>query len=73
MAVSQIVVRGYGAWSSVNRLPTLGYTSAIEQPPEAIGVEMALDNNRPHYRLSPAKVHYALTQQAAHYRVNEGR
>jgi hypothetical protein len=68
-----IVVRGYGAWSGVNYLPTLGYTSAVELPPETIGVEMALNNSRPHYRLSSVKVHYAFTHHAVHYRVNEGR
>lgn len=49
------------------------FTIGDIEPPEAIGLEMALDNSRPHYRLSPAKVHYALTQQAAHYRAEEGR
>lgn len=49
------------------------FTTGDKLPPEAIGAEMALDNSRPHYRLSPAQVQYALTQQAAHYRVNEGR
>ena len=73
MAASNIVVRGYGIWAGVNYLPTLGYVAIAEQSPDAIGVEMALGNDRSHYRLSQAKVQYALTQQAAHYRVNEGR
>lgn len=73
MAISTIIVRGYGAWSGAHYLPTLGFTSAVEQPPETIGVELALGSSRPHYRLSSAKAHYALTQKAAHYRVNEGR
>lgn len=29
MAISDIVVFGYGSWSTVNDLPTLGYTPSI--------------------------------------------
>lgn len=57
----------------LNLWPPFDATRLAETPPETIGIEMALDNSHPHYRLSPAKVHYALTKQSTHYRVNEGR
>ena len=60
-------------WPILYMLDWAATQNGADLPPESVGAEMALDNNRPHYRLSPAKVHYTLTNQAAHYKVNEGR
>ena len=60
MAASAIVVRGYGSWSTVGKLPTLGYTTAGVVVPTVPGMEYADTGERLHYRvLARERLHYA--------------
>jgi len=62
MAISTIVVRGYGTWSGVNYLPTLGYKPALEVPPGPYGAELALNARRTQFALNSRRTQYEVKE-----------
>ena len=71
MAASAIVVRGYGSWSTVAKLPTLGYTTAGVVVPTVPGMEYKAQDTRLHYRIPDTRLHAKAPDTRLHQSTEE--
>ena len=55
---SDLIAQGFGSWSTVNKVPTLGLGSAPVTPPTDGGMEWSLDNNRLEWRLDNTRLEW---------------
>lgn len=69
--VSNIVVLGFGSWSSVNKLPTLGFSIGQITVPSVPGLEYTVSASRLHYTVPTSRLQYTETQHRLHYTVPE--
>ena len=59
---SDLIALGFGSWSTVARVPTLGFAIATPTPPADGGLEWALQDSRLEWAPDgPAAMEYALT------------
>lgn len=56
--ISDIVVQGFGVWSIVTRLPTIGFGPERDSIPVIPGAEYRVDADRLHYKLPADRMHY---------------
>ncbi len=68
---ADIVVRGYGAWSGVAALPSLGYGRDFEAVPTVPGIERTADDNRLHARAPDNRLHATADDNRLHVRAKE--
>lgn len=56
--INDIVCLGYGSWSSVNTLPTLGFGAAAVVVPTKPGLEFTLPESRMHFAMPESRMHF---------------
>ena len=68
---SDIVVWGYGSWSGINALPTLGYGRDFEAIPQLPGIERTVADYRLHVRARDHRLHATADDNRLHARAKE--
>lgn len=71
MAVSSIVVFGYGSFGAVNRLPTLGYYMPASIAPGVPGIELTAPDDRPHFSATSERLHFTARLDRLHLTIEE--
>ena len=64
--VNDVVSIGFGSWSGVNQLPTLGFGIATVSAPSVPGMEFAAPDQRPHYEVFDGRPHYKVPDNRPH-------
>ncbi len=57
---SDLVAQGFGSWSTVNKVPTLGLGSAAVTPPADGGMEWLIPNTRLDWTIANTRLEWAL-------------
>jgi len=65
--VNDIVVLGFGSWSDVNGLPTLGFGIGSVTVPDVPGIEYRATDQRTHYKADDRRLHYRADDKRPHY------
>jgi hypothetical protein len=68
---STVLTMGFGAWGSVNLLPTLGFGQSAAVVPDVPGVELRMPHDHMHYALPKNRMHYRLPYDRMHSEVGE--
>ena len=57
---SDLIAQGFGSWSTVNRVPTLGLGSAAVTPPTDGGMEWMIPDTRLEWTIANTRLEWAL-------------
>lgn len=71
MSIATVVTGGFGAFGSVNLIPTLGFSVGIVIVPNIEGLEYTMPSSKGHYSFDDKKAHYAMPNSKAHYKFKD--
>ncbi len=57
---SDLIAQGFGSWSTVNKVPTLGLVAAAVTPPADGGLEWSIPNTRLEWTIANTRLEWAL-------------
>ena len=57
---SDLIAQGFGSWSTVDKIPTLGFSIATPNPPLDGVIEWTLTNTRAEWTLTDTRIEYSL-------------
>ena len=60
---TDIIAYGFGSWSTVAKVPTLGFLSGTVQVPTASGPEWTMTENRLHSTIPEKRMHWVITEE----------
>ena len=58
MAIKDVVTGGFGSFSSVNKIPTRGFSIGAAITVDAASIHYRVESDQPHYRPESDQVHY---------------
>ena len=58
---SDLIAQGFGSWSTVNKVPTLGLGSAAVTPPADGGMEWLIPNTRLEWTIEDTRLEWTIS------------